>query len=96
MISKLAWVIIQELIKLALERTVKEQLPRIYKRIDAELPILISSGVPPSLVDGLFLSSISDAIGRRADRLQGLLVKLLYDPAITAEKVARARITNPR
>ena len=42
------------LLRLALDKAVKEALPRIYEKLDISVPIAIVNGAPPAVVESEF------------------------------------------
>lgn len=72
------------LFKLALDEGLRRALPLVYKRLDAELPVLLSHNVPAPQVKGAIASAIADAVGHRATPAQVEAVIGLYDPVKAA------------
>lgn len=68
------------LLRLALDQSLRQVLPYIFKRLDAEIPELLTHSAPPSKVEGIIAGTIGDAIGKRASRQQIETVITLYDP----------------
>lgn len=52
------------LMRLALDRAVREALPRIYRRLDLEMPQLLSHGTPDQVK-----SEIASVISRESNQL---------------------------
>lgn len=69
---------------MTVDEALKQALPKIYERIDAELPTLLTHKGTPTQVNGVIASAISDAIGRRASLEQIRTVILLYNPVVAA------------
>jgi hypothetical protein len=72
------------LLRAALTETVRRGLPEIYKRLDAEVPLLLTNNAPPSRVAGTVASAIADVSGKRATPNQVAAVLGLYDPVRAA------------
>lgn len=77
------------LLRFALDEGLRRSLPEIYKRLDAEVPVLLFNNAPSSSVQGSIASAIADATGQRASAAQVEAVISLYDPVKAA--IARAR-----
>ena len=65
---------------------VEKQLPQIFERIDAELPILVANHAAPGMVNGLIAGAIADATGRKANRSDVAAVIGLYNPVVAATR----------
>lgn len=76
------------LLRFAVDEGLRRSLPEIYKRLDAEVPVLLFNNAPASSVQGSIASAIADATGHRASAAQIEAVIGLYDPV----KAAIARI----
>lgn len=74
----------QVLLRFALDEGLRRSLPEIYKRLDAEVPVLLVNNAPPSNVHGLIASAIANATGRRASETQVKAIIGLYDPVQAA------------
>jgi hypothetical protein len=72
------------LLRFALDEGLKRALPRVYKQLDAEVPVLMFNNAAPSQVQGAIASAISNATGRRASASQIEAVIGLYDPVKAA------------
>lgn len=72
------------LLRLALDEGLKRVLPRVYKQLDAEVPLLMYNNATPAQVQGAIASAISNATGRRASASQIEAVIGLYDPVKAA------------
>lgn len=77
------------LLRFALDEGLRRSLPEIYKRLDAEVPVLLFNNAPASSVQGSIASAIADATGHRASAAQVEAVISLYDPVKAA--ISRAR-----
>lgn len=77
------------LVNAAVTDAFRRALPLIYKRLDYEVPVLLTNNAPPSRVEGVIASAISDALGKRATPTQIETVITLYDPV-------KAALRNPR
>lgn len=74
----------KSLLKLALDEGLRQVLPRVYKQLDAEVPLLLYNNVAPDKVKGAVASAISNATGQRASATQIQAVLGLYDPVKAA------------
>ena len=63
---------------------VRRNLPMIYRRLDAEVLLLMSNNAPPSRVQGAIAGAISAATGRRAGADQVAALVMLYNPVMAA------------
>lgn len=79
------------LLKLALDETLRRGLPEIYKRIDAEIPLLLANSAPPVNVKGSIAGAISATLGKRATPGQVDAVIALYDPVKAASNLLQQR-----
>lgn len=82
------------LLKLALDEAVRKGLPEIYKRLDAEMPLLIANNAPPPAVKGAIGAAISGATNKRSTQEQIDAVIALYDPVKAARNTLRQRTAN--
>ena len=71
-------------LQLAIDRALEKGLPKVFERVDAELPLLLANNAPPLKVTGLVASAIADATGRRATGDQIKAVLGLYSPVAAA------------
>lgn len=71
-------------LRLAVDQSLDRSLPRVFRRIDGELPLLMANQAPPMKVVGLIGSAIADATGRRATSQQIKAVIELYNPVAAA------------
>ena len=81
----------KRLLLLALDEAVRRSLPAIYKRLDAQLPLLITNNAPPGIVRGIIASAINDATGKRVKQDQVAAVIGLYDPVEAARNMLMNR-----
>lgn len=63
---------------------VRRNLPSIYRRLDAELLLLMANNAPPGKIQGAIAGAISAATGRRAGADQVAALVMLYDPMMAA------------
>lgn len=68
------------LLQAALDAALRRALPRVFQRLDSEIPLLLTHLAPPSKVRGTIASAIGDALGRRATPPEIDAVIALYDP----------------
>lgn len=72
------------LLRLSIDHVLDQKLPKVYERIDQELPLLVTNQAPPLKVTGLIASAISDATGQKATKQQVEAVIGLYNPVAAA------------
>lgn len=77
------------LLRTALTEAVRRGLPEIYKRLDSEVPLLLTNNAPPAKVTGVVASAIADVSGKRATADQIAAVIGLYDPIRAAARSLR-------
>lgn len=70
----------QRLLVLAMDAALRRALPRVFQRLDVELPTLLTNRVPPAFVEGTIASAIRDATGSKPSMTQIQAVAALYDP----------------
>jgi hypothetical protein len=87
MLTMARWIMVR-----TLRPEVRCNLPRIYRRLDAELLLLLTNNAPPALVQGAIAGVISSATGRRAGADQVEALVMLYSPVLAA----RNNILYPR
>ena len=68
------------LLKLAMDPAVRQALPNIYQRLDAELPQVLSLKPAPVVVEALVAQTIAAATEHRPSATQISAVLGLYDP----------------
>ena len=72
------------LLKAALDESLKQALPNVYKQLDAEIPLLLYNNAPPASVRGAVGSAIANVTGTKASPEQIKTVLGLYDPVQAA------------
>ncbi len=72
------------LLRLSIDHVLDQKLPKVYGRIDQEMPLLLSNQAPPNQVTGLIASAISDATGQKASADQVEAIIGLYNPVAAA------------
>jgi len=68
------------LLKLAVDRALRKQLPAIFARLDMELPFLLINHAQPLAVQAVVTDAIEEKLGRTATATQVSTVLGLYDP----------------
>jgi hypothetical protein len=68
------------LLKLAMDRALRRELPAIFKRLDLVLPYMLSDKASPLQVQAAITDVIDEKIGGMATRAQIGAVLGLYDP----------------
>lgn len=76
----------QVMTRAALTETVRRALPEIYRRLDAEVPLLLVNNAPSSKIAGVIASAIGDSTGKRASISQVRAIISLYDPVRAAKR----------
>lgn len=79
------------LLKLALDESLRRALPQVYKKLDAEVPLLMANHAPPGKVQGAIASAIADATGARVTSDQIEAVIGLYSPVAAARNLLLSR-----
>lgn len=77
------------LLKAALDEGLRRGLPEIYKRLDAEVPLMLYNNASPAKVAGTVASAIADVSGKRATANQVAAIIGLYDPIHAAARSLR-------
>lgn len=68
------------LLKLAMDEALRRALPKVYERLDSDLPQVLSMKPAPLVVESVVAQAISAAIDHRATETQIEAVLGLYDP----------------
>lgn len=74
----------QLLFKLAMEESLRRVLPKVYERLDQDLPQVLSMKPTPIVVESVVAQAISAATEKRATVDQIEAVIGLYDPIRSA------------
>ena len=79
----------QWLLKAAMDKALRDNLPKVYGKIDREVPTLLSAGAAPEVVAHAIGTAIGDATGKPAlaDQIQAVVG--LYNPITAAVKSFR-------
>jgi hypothetical protein len=72
------------LLKLAMDRALRKELPAIFKRLDLVLPYMLSDKASPLQVQAAVTDAIEEKIGHIATPTQIGAVLGLYDPIKSA------------
>jgi hypothetical protein len=72
------------LLKLAVDRALRKELPQIFARLDLELPFLLINHARPLEVQAIVTDAIEEKIGHTATATQVSAVLSLYDPVKAA------------
>jgi hypothetical protein len=72
------------LLKLAVDRALRRELPAIFAKLDMELPFLLVNHAKPLAVQAVITDVIEEKIGRTATATQVSAVLSLYDPVKAA------------
>lgn len=68
------------MLKLAVDRALRKELPAIFARLDLELPFLLINKARPLDVESVVVDAIGEKLGRVATPTQISAVLGLYDP----------------
>ena len=79
------------LLRLAMDRALVQALPKVYERLDADLPQVLSVNPAPIVVESVIAQSIAAATKRRATDAQIQAVVGLYDPIAAALRNIKKR-----
>lgn len=74
----------QRLLIWATDSALRNALPKVFSRLDFEVPQLLTHKAPPARIEGTIASAIGDALGSRATVEQINTVIALYDPVRAA------------
>jgi hypothetical protein len=72
------------LLKLAVDRALRKELPKIFARLDMELPFMLINKAQPLAVQAVVTDAIEEKIGHTATATQISAVLSLYDPVKAA------------
>jgi hypothetical protein len=72
------------LLKLAVDRALRQELPKIFARLDMELPFLLINKAKPLEVQAVVTDAIEEKLGGIATATQVSAVLGLYDPVKAA------------
>jgi hypothetical protein len=79
----------QWLLKAAMDKALRDNLPKVYGKLDKEVPAMLEHGAGPEVVAHAISSAISDATGKPALKDQIDAVVGLYSPISAAVKSFR-------
>jgi hypothetical protein len=72
------------LLKLAVDRALRKELPAIFARLDTDLPYMLLNKAKPLQVQAVVTDVIEEKLGRTATATQVSAVLGLYDPVKAA------------
>ena len=72
------------LLKLAVDRALRKELPQIFARLDVELPFMLINHAKPLEVKAVVTDIIEEKIGHKATATQVSAILGLYDPVRAA------------
>ena len=72
------------LLKLAMDRALRKELPQIFAKLDLELPYLLADKATPLQVQAVITDAIEEKLDRNATPTQIGAVLGLYDPIKSA------------
>ena len=76
--------IARTLLKLAVDRALQKELPKIFKRLDLTVPYMLTNKAKPLQVQAAVTEAIEEKIGGIATATQVAAVLGLYDPVKAA------------
>jgi hypothetical protein len=71
-------------LRLAVDRTLRKELPSIFAKLDLELPYMLASRAKPPEVQAVVTDIIEEKIGHKATATQVSAILGLYDPVKAA------------
>ena len=74
------------LLKLAVDRVLRKELPAIFAKLDMELPFMLVNGATQPEVQATITDIIEEKIGGKATATQVKAVLGLYDPVKAAKR----------
>jgi hypothetical protein len=77
------------LLKAAMDKALRENLPKVFTKVDEQMPALLEHGAPPEVVAHAISSAIGEATGKPALKTQIDAVIGLYNPITAAIKSFR-------
>ena len=77
------------LLKLAVDRVLRTELPSIFAKLDMDLPFMLVNGATQPEVQAVITDIIEDKIGHKATATQVKAVLGLYDPVKAAKRKIR-------
>jgi hypothetical protein len=72
------------LLKLAVDRVLRKELPAIFAKLDVEVPFLLINHAKPLEMKAVVTDVIEDKIGHKATATQVSAILGLYDPVKAA------------
>ena len=72
------------MIRLAVDRALRKELPEIFAKLDIELPAMLADHAKPLEVQAVVTDVIEEKIGRTATATQVSTILGLYDPVKAA------------
>ena len=72
------------LLKLAVDRALRKELPQIFAKLDMEVPFMLINHAKPLEVQAVVTDAIEEKLGRTATATQISAVLGLYDPVKAA------------
>jgi hypothetical protein len=74
------------LLKAVMDKALRDNLPKVFNRVDEQVPSLLEHGAPPEVIGSVVSSAISEATGKPAIKTQIDAVIGLYSPINAAVK----------
>jgi hypothetical protein len=68
------------MLRLAVDRVLRKELPTIFAKLDMELPTMLVDGAKPPAVEAVVIDAIEERIGKEATATQVGAILSLYDP----------------
>lgn len=77
------------LLRFALDKAVREGLPKIYEKLDISIPVAIVNGAPPSVIESE-ISHVASSLNKgKASKSTVEALALLYNPIMNAVRTQR-------
>ena len=77
------------MLKLAVDRALRKELPEIFARLDTDLPYMLMNRAKPLQIQAVVTDAIEEKLGHTATATQVAAVLSLYDPVKAALKNIR-------
>jgi hypothetical protein len=68
------------MLRLAVDRVLRKELPAIFAKLDMELPLMLIDGAKPPSIEAVVFDAIEERIGKEATATQVGAILSLYDP----------------
>lgn len=89
MIKQVLLFLAKSLLKIAVDKTLEKQLPKIYEKIDTKIPTALFNGASSTIVKSEIEHVIGQVTAKPVTKEILDLVVTLYDPIKNAERIQR-------